>query len=280
MDNFTHLDALIEMALFEDMRETGDITSDAIFKDESWSLKLVSKDNGVLCGTEIFKKVMVKVDPAINLRFFFNDRSRIQKNDIIAEINGPVKSILRAERTALNFMSHLSDIAADSALVTAEAAGRSVIPDSRKPRPAYMDLHKYAVRCGGAENHRMGLFDMVMIKDNHSDAAGGIANAMKKIRAAHGSRYRVEIEARNMDEVKQALESGADRIMLDNMGIDEMKKAVEFISGRAETEASGNMTLERIHEVSLTGVNYISVGELTHSVKAFDFSLKEIKTQV
>lgn len=280
MDNFTHLDILIEMALFEDMRETGDITSDAIFNDESYSFKLVSKDNGILCGIEIFKKVMGKVDPAINIRNFFNDRSPIAGNDIIADISGPVKSILRAERTALNFLSHLSGIATKTALFTAEAAGRSVILDTRKTLPAYRELHKYAVRCGGGENHRMGLFDMVMIKDNHADAAGGIGNAAKRIRDAHGNRFRVEIEARNMDEVRQALESGADRIMLDNMGTDEMKKAVEFISGRAETEASGNMTLERIHEVSLTGVNYISVGELTHSVKAFDFSLKEIKKQV
>ncbi len=278
MNNFPHVDMLIEMALFEDLGTTGDITSDAIFTNEVYSYRLVAKDTGILCGIEIFVKVMDKVDPSINVTKRFNDRDLIKTGDIVADVSGPVKSILKAERTALNFISHLSGIATKTAKFVEETGGRCTILDTRKTLPGYRELQKYAVACGGGSNHRMGLYDMVMIKDNHSDAARGIPEASGKVRAAYGSRYRVEIEARNIDEVARALQCGADRIMLDNMNIEDMKKSVALVSGKAETEASGNMTIERICEVSMTGVNYISVGELTHSVKAFDFSLKELKT--
>ncbi|HPS58448.1 MAG TPA: carboxylating nicotinate-nucleotide diphosphorylase [Spirochaetota bacterium] len=278
MKDFSHTDRLIKMALFEDLRAAGDITSDAIFGKEAFSYKLVSKDNGILCGIGIFRRVMTIVDPLIEVRSAYKDRDMIKNGDIIADVSGPVKSILKAERTALNLLSHLSGIATRTALFAAQTGGRSKILDTRKTLPGYRELQKYAVLCGGGENHRMGLYDMVMIKDNHSDAAGGIAAAVARVRSAHGTSYKVEVEARNINEVRQAIDAGADRIMLDNMSIDDMKKSVEIIGGRAETEASGNMTLERIREVSMTGVNYISAGELTHSVRAFDFSLKEINT--
>lgn len=277
MYDFSKTDRLIEAALLEDLNNSGDITSDAIFTDETYSYKLVSKDTGILCGMDIFKRVMSVVDPLIEVRCLYSDRDMIKQGDIIADVSGPVKSVLKAERPALNLLSHMSGIATRTALFTAETEGRSIILDTRKTLPGYREIQKYAVLCGGGRNHRMGLYDMVMIKDNHSDAAGGIASAVEKVRAAHGTKYRVEVEARNIDEVRQAIDAGADRIMLDNMSTEDMKKSVDLIAGRAETEASGNMTLERIREVSMTGVEYISVGELTHSVRAFDFSLKEIK---
>jgi len=274
MTGFSHIDRLIEMALFEDLRASGDVTADAIFRNENFSYRLVAKESGILCGIDIFTRVMLTVDPRIELSCSYRDRDSVKKGDIIADVSGPVKSVLKAERTALNLLSHLSGIATRTSLFVAETGGRCVILDTRKTLPGYREIQKYAVRCGGGSNHRMGLYDMVMIKDNHSDAAGGIAAAVAKIRSVYGSTFRVEVEVRNTEEVMQAVEAGADRIMLDNMSTAEMKKSVNLIAHRAETEASGNMTLERIGEVSMTGVGYISVGELTHSVRAFDFSLK------
>lgn len=270
----SHIDRIIEMALFEDLRASGDVTSDAIFRSENFSYRLVAKESGILCGTDIFKRVMLIVDPRIELNFSYSDGDRVRNGDIIADVSGPVRSVLKAERTALNLLSHLSGIATRTSLFVAETGGRCVILDTRKTLPGYREIQKYAVRCGGGSNHRMGLYDMVLIKDNHSDAAGGIAAAVAKIRSLYGSAFRVEVETRNTGEVMQAVEAGADRIMLDNMSTEEMKRSVDLIARRAETEASGNMKLERIAEVSMTGVDYISVGELTHSVRAFDFSLK------
>ena len=177
----------------------------------------------------------------------------------------------------MNLLSHLSGIASKTNEFVRETNGRSTILDTRKTLPGLRELQKYAVCCGGGENHRMGLYDMVMIKDNHIDAAGGIEKAVKKVREKWGSKFKIVVETRDLEEVKQAVRSGVDRIMLDNMNIETMHKAIELINGKTETEASGNMTLERISEVSRTGVDYISVGELTHTVKAFDFSLKRGK---
>jgi len=277
MENLLNLDRLIEMAFNEDLLDTGDVTSEAIFNDEIYSFKLVAKEDGVLCGISVFSGVMNIVDSTIKITEHFKDRDSISKGDIIADISGPVISILKAERTALNFLSHLSAIATKTSRFVDAAGGKVRILDTRKTIPGYRELQKYAVRCGGGENHRMGLHDMVMIKDNHTDAAGGITNAVKRIREKWGNRFSVEVETRNIKEVEEALEAGADRIMLDNMSNEEMKEAVDFIAGRAETEASGNMTLERIKGVAETGVDYISFGELTNSIKAFDFSLKEVK---
>jgi len=277
MNDFLNLNSLIDMALNEDLLDTGDVTSEAIFTGETYSYKLVAKESGILCGIDIFMKVMLRIDKGILINTHFKDRDIIARGDIIADISGPVVSILKGERTALNFLSHLSAIATKTALFVKESDGKVKILDTRKTLPGYRELQKYAVNCGGGENHRMGLHDMVMIKDNHSDAAGGITNAVSRVREKWGTRFKVEVEARNIDEVKEALTAGADRIMLDNMSNEDMKKAVEYIAGRAETEASGNMTLERIKSVAETGVDYISFGELTNSVKAFDFSLKEVK---
>jgi len=277
METFKNLDTLIEMALNEDLLDIGDVTSEAIFRDELYSYKLMSKESGTLCGIDIFISVMKHIDKSIEIKSYFKDRDVISRGDIIADISGPVVSILKAERTALNFISHLSAIATKTAIFVKRAEGKVIILDTRKTLPGYRKLEKYAVSCGGGENHRMGLYDMVMIKDNHSDAAGGITAAVERVKAKWGDKYKIEVETRNIEEVKEALECGADRIMLDNMSDADMENAVEYIAGRAETEASGNMNLQRIKSTSLTGVDYISFGELTNSVKAFDFSLKEVK---
>lgn len=277
MKNFRNLNTLIEMAFNEDLLDTGDITSEAIFKDEIYSYKLIAKESGILCGIEIFSAVMKFIDDSITVQNYFHDRDYINRGDIIADVSGPVVSVLKGERTALNFISHLSAIATKTAIFVKRAEGKVVILDTRKTLPGYRELQKYAVNCGGGENHRMGLYDMVMIKDNHSDAAGGITPAVNRVKAKWGDKYKIEVETRNMEEVKEALKCGVDRIMLDNMSDADMEEAVEYIAGRAETEASGNMNLQRIISASHTGVDYISFGELTNSVKAFDFSLKEVK---
>lgn len=277
MEKYTNLNSLIKMALTEDIHDSCDITSEAIFKDEISSYKLIAKDRGILCGIDIFIAVMQHVDNRIQIENNFNDGDYISKGNIIADISGPVKSILLSERTALNFLSHLTGIATKTASFVNRTGGRAIILDTRKTLPGYRELQKYAVQCGGGQNHRMGLYDMIMIKDNHIDAAGGITEAVNRVRAKWGNRYKIEVETRNLKEVHEALTCGIDRIMLDNMTGDDIKNAVELISRKAETEASGNMDSKKIKKISLTGVDYISAGELTHSVKAFDFSLKKIK---
>ncbi len=275
MKDILNLKELISMALAEDLGADGDITAEAIFKDEVYSFSLVSKDEGILCGMEIFAMVMTGIDESIKIETFYADGDSIKKGDIVASVSGPAVSILKGERTALNFISHLSAIATKTALFVKESDGKTEILDTRKTLPAYRELHKYAVRCGGGTNHRIGLYDMVMIKDNHADAAGGIKSAVHRVRAKWGDKYNIEVEARTLNEVKEALDSAADIIMLDNMTDKEMTEAVKFIAGRAKTEASGNMSFERIKSAASAGVDSISFGELTHTVKAFDFSLKE-----
>jgi nicotinate-nucleotide pyrophosphorylase (carboxylating) len=266
---------LLKAAFQEDFADLGDITGEAIFSEEIDSFKLISKDTGILCGIDEFVEVMRSIDDSITFKVFFKDSKKINVGDLIAELSGKVSSILKAERTALNILSHLSGIATKTNKFVIAATERSTILDTRKTLPGLRELQKYAVGCGGGKNHRMGLYDMVMIKDNHIDAAGGIDKAVNKIRSKWGTRFQIEVETRNLNEVKQAVECKADRIMLDNMNNSELSQAVEFIAGRSETEASGNMTLERIPEVAETGVDFISVGELTHTVKAFDFSLRK-----
>lgn len=252
-----------------------DVTSEAVFTEEEGSYYLLSKDEGVLCGIDTFIRVFHTVDSSIKIKNYFKDSDRISKGDRIASLEGKVVSILKGERTALNFISLLSAISTKASLFMEKAGNKVVILDTRKTIPGFRSLSKYAVKCGGASNHRTGLYDMAMIKDTHIDAAGGITAAAEKVKAKWGGKIKIEIEARNLNEVREALSAGADRIMLDNMSNAETSEAVRLINGRSETEASGNMNYERIKEVSETGVNFISFGELTHTVKAFDFSLKK-----
>ncbi|MCK5155200.1 MAG: carboxylating nicotinate-nucleotide diphosphorylase [Spirochaetales bacterium] len=269
------MSSLIKLTLEEDLADVGDVTSKAIFTDETDIFHLISKNTGVLCGTDTVVEVFNEVDPGISVKFLKNDSEELVPGTIIAEISGTVRSILTAERTALNFLSHLSGIATKTRDFTRLAKG-AVILDTRKTIPGLRRLEKYAVVCGGGQNHRMGLYDMVMIKDNHIDAAGGIPQAVQRIRDMWGSTYRIEVETRNLEEVRTALECGADRIMLDNMSSGMMKEAVAIVGGAAETEASGNVNLERIADIAKTGVDFISVGGLTHTVTAFDFSLRKM----
>ncbi len=270
------MNKLIELALAEDLSDLGDVTSQAIFTDESDTFYLYAKDNGILCGKQIWLEVFKKVDATVGVSFKFEDGEHISYGNLIAECTGKVLSILTAERTAINFLSQLSGIATKAAMYASKAeSGQAVILDTRKTLPGYRELAKYAVSCGGAQNHRQGLYDMVMIKDNHADAAGGITAAVTRVRAKWEDRFAIEVETRDLSEVREALACGVDRIMLDNMSDELMREAVALIDGKAEVEASGNMTLDRIEGASSTGVDFISVGDITHSVTAFDFSLKQ-----
>ncbi|HOV14233.1 MAG TPA: carboxylating nicotinate-nucleotide diphosphorylase [Spirochaetota bacterium] len=267
---------LIKEALKEDMKGGIDVTTDPIFtKKQKVVFKLLAKADGILCGRDIFTEVFKTIDKKTKVEFYFDDGQPITKGSVVARVYGDVKTILKGERTALNFISHLSGVSTKTSLFVKEAANRLKILDTRKTIPGLRMLQKYAVFCGGGKNHRIGLYDMALIKDNHIDAAGSITNAVKKIRNKYKYKYNIEVETRNLTEVEEAIKCNVDRIMLDNMDIDTMKKAVSLINKRCEVEASGNMTLERINEVAETGVDFISFGELTHTVTVFDFSLKK-----
>ena len=267
---------LIRRALSEDLGELGDITSDSIFtENKTETFKLLAKDRGILCGQEVFKDVFKELDKDCKTEFYFHDGDVINVGNIVARVTGEVKTILKGERTALNFISHLSGISTKTNNFVEITEGKLKILDTRKTIPGLRLLQKYAVKCGGGENHRIGLYDMILIKDNHIDAAGGITNAVNKVRAKWGNRFKIEVETRNQNEIHEALKLKVDRIMLDNMDNNTMREAVNIINGKAEIEASGNMTIERIKELNNIGVDYISFGELTHTVKVFDFSLKK-----
>jgi len=269
---------LIKTALKEDLGNVGDVTSEAIFpKNKEETFKLLAKQDGVLCGKDIFISVFKTIDKKCEVNFYFNDGDSLKKGDIVARVKGDVISILKGERVGLNFISHLSGIATKTNVFAKEAQGKVKILDTRKTIPGLRVLQKYAVKCGGGDNHRMGLFDMVLIKDNHIDAAGSITKAVDKIRYKWAGKYKIEVETRNILEVQEALYCKVDRIMLDNMDIQTMREAVAVINKQAEIEVSGNMTLEKIKIMSELGIDFISFGELTHTVSVFDFSLKKEK---
>ena len=264
------------MAFEEDLGARGDVTSDAVFDDQEDVYWLVAKQAGILCGVDCFEKAFAYIDEACCIKWFFTDGDSLKSGDRVARISGAVRSILRAERVALNFLSHLSGIATRTREYVNALSGKTKLLDTRKTLPGWRSLQKYAVTCGGGKNHRMGLHDMVLIKDNHVDGVGGIAPAVQKIRHKWGNQFKVEVETRTLEEVNDALTAGVEAILLDNMDIPTMTRAVALVNGRAETEASGNMDISRIGPVSRTGVDYISVGALTHSVKVFDFSIKKL----
>ncbi len=276
-----YFDCLLDLALEEDLGETGDVTSKAVFSaQDRCNALLVSKDTGLLCGCELFSGVFTRLDPEVSVRFHKNDGESLLPGNRVAELEGPTISILQGERIAINFLGFLSGIATEASRFAHRAAerGKSLILDTRKTLPGYRSLSKYAVRTGGARNHRMGLYDMVLIKDNHIDAAGGITQAVQKVRQAYGQEYKIEVECRTLDDVKEALELKVEWIMLDNMDENTCLSALDLRRERGEAkavfEASGNMNMERIGGYSALAVDYISVGALTHSVKTFDFSLR------
>lgn len=264
---------LIQLAFEEDIA-TGDITTNNLIPQKEYREAFwVAKEKGIVAGLKIAEITFRMLDENLEWNQQFKDGDEVEEGDIIVKFKGTYRAILSAERIALNFVQRLSGIASSAREYVNETKGTSTkILDTRKTLPAYRLLDKYAVRIGGATNHRIGLYDMVMIKDNHIDIAGGIANAINEIRAKIDSNIKIEVETTNINQVKEAVEAGADIIMLDNMSNKAMNEAVIFIKGRAKTEASGNMNLARIAEVAAIGVDFISVGALTHSVKCLDIS--------
>lgn len=277
MINSEQVDKIISYALEEDI-ESGDITAKSIFPDyvKAEGIFLI-KDDGVIAGLEIAKKVFKKVNAEIIFNRKLKDGDKVINGDIAATVKGSASSILTAERTALNFMQRMSGIATAVNLYQEKINHtKAKIIDTRKTVPGLRLLNKLAVRTGGAANHRMGLYDMFLIKDNHIAVAGSISKAIeacKEFNKKNNSSFKIEIETDNLEQVNEALSAGVDRIMLDNYSIGEMKKAVELIEGKAEVEASGGITFETIQEVAETGVDFISIGAVTHSVKALDISL-------
>jgi len=264
---------LIELALKEDVGD-GDITTDNIIPAESRrKAKMVAKADGVVAGLPVAEMVFRKLDANLVWEVKTPEGSRVKKGDVMVEFEGTYRALLTGERTALNFLQRLSGIATMSAkYADAVKDFKTVILDTRKTLPGFRMLDKYAVKTGGASNHRIGLYDMAMIKDNHIEVAGGITKAVEAVRSKIKPGILIEVETTTLAQVQEAIDAKADIIMLDNMDNETMKKGVELIAGRAKVEASGNMTLERLREVAATGVDYISIGALTHSVSALDIS--------
>jgi nicotinate-nucleotide pyrophosphorylase (carboxylating) len=266
---------IIEAALAEDIG-TGDITTMAIVgRDKIGHAQAIAKDNFIIAGIDIFKESFLLLDDKIKVRKLISDGKRAKKGSIIAEISGRLFYILQAERVALNLFQRMCGIATLTAkFVEAVHGSKTKILDTRKTLPGLRVLDKMAVSIGGGFNHRMGLYDGVLIKDNHIAAAGSITAAVDMQRSRLAHTLKIEVETKNIAEVKEALKCGVDIVMLDNMTPDEMKKAVVFVAGRALIEASGNVSLQNVAEIAATGVDLISAGELTHSVRAADISLK------
>ena len=236
--------------------------------------RFVSKADGIVCGTEVAVRVFQLIDDSIKYEILKNDGDEVHKGDEILKLSGKTAALLKGERTALNLIQHMSGIATASNKYQKIVEGtKASIADTRKTLPGLRPLQKYAVMTGGAKNHRYNLSDAAMLKDNHIDAAGGITSAITKLRSRIGHMTKIEVETRNLDELKEALEAGADIIMLDNMSPELMKQAVEITNGRALLEASGGITDETLRAVAESGVDIISIGALTHSVKAFDISM-------
>ncbi len=266
--------ALLKRALEEDIGP-GDVTTDWVIPAAQQSRAVISaKAPGVIAGLEVARELLRLLDERIIFTPLVADGDAVKPKDIIARIEGPTRSILSGERVALNFLQHLSGVATlTRAFVEAVAGTQAVILDTRKTTPGLRMLEKYAVRMGGGSNHRLGLYDMVLIKDNHIEAAGSITEAVRQVREHNRASLLIEVETRNLDEVREALTLRVDRIMLDNMSCEMMRQAVALVNGRVPLEASGNVTLANVREIAETGVDYISSGSLTHSAKALDLSL-------
>ncbi|MGQ9512086.1 carboxylating nicotinate-nucleotide diphosphorylase [Thermodesulfitimonas sp.] len=274
------LDRLIDTALREDLGP-GDITTESIVPETLWArAEFIAKEEGVVAGLPVAGRVFKRLDPEAEFRAEVAEGSAVRAGAVLAVVTGRARTILTGERVALNFVRHLSGIATRTRRLVAAIEGlRAVVLDTRKTTPGLRALEKYAVRAGGGRNHRFGLFDGVLIKDNHIRAAGGIREAVTRVRARAPYTLKVEVEVQSLDEVEEALAAGADIIMLDNMPVAMMREAVRRIGGRALVEASGGITEENIREVAVTGVDFISVGALTHSVRALDISLEIVEVR-
>lgn len=274
MTNFLTIDRIIKNALEEDINY-GDITTENIMpKNEMSKAYFLAKADGVVAGINIAERVFEIVDKTIKFKINKVDGTEVKRGDIIAEVEGSTTNILLAERTALNFLQRMSGIATETNKYVKAVAGKAMIVDTRKTVPGLRILDKYAVKAGGGRNHRINLSDAVMIKDNHIEAAGGITKAVEMIRSNIGHTVKIEVEVKNMEEVKEAVATGIEIIMLDNMNTEVSQEAIKYIDKRAIVEASGNMNLEKAKEMADIGVDVISIGALTHSVTAMDISMK------
>lgn len=273
-----NIDTLILQALREDITSE-DITTNAIMKDyQAGTVQLICKEDGVIAGLPVFERVFHLTDPKTEVVFFFNDGDEVKNGDLVGEITGDIRVLLSAERTALNYLQRMSGIATYTHQVSDMLKGsKTKLLDTRKTTPNMRVFEKYAVKAGGGYNHRYNLSDGILLKDNHIAAAGGITNAINMAKEYASFVRKIEIEVENMDMVKEAIEAGADIIMLDNMSVEQMKEAVEYINGRALTECSGNVTKENIEKLVAIGVDYISSGALTHTAGILDLSLKNLK---
>lgn len=275
--NWLIIDNIIKEALNEDC-PFGDVTTEAIVdKDSTCTVDLISKEEGIIAGIEVFSRVY-HILQDVEVTFFIKEGERVKKNQVIGKIKGNTRKVLIGERVALNLIQRLSGIATlTNKFISKLENTKTKLLDTRKTTPNLRILEKYAVSIGGGNNHRFNLSDGVLIKDNHIDAAGGIKEAVFKAREYAPFVRKIEVEVETLSEVKEALQCGVDIIMLDNMYIDTLKEAVSLIGNRAKTEASGNVTLDNIEEIAKTGVNYISSGYITHSYKAFDLSMKNLE---
>lgn len=278
MTDIPNLDELIQMALKEDIGDGDHSTLACIPPAATGTAKMVAKQDGILCGAEVGKRVFLFVDPTLEVTLLKNDGDAVAKGDMVMLVEGHSGSILTAERTALNFMQRLSGIATETHRMVSMLKGLNTkLLDTRKTTPNMRLLEKYAVACGGGTNHRIGLYDMIMLKDNHIDFAGGIEAAIDRTRnylQSKGRNLKIEIEVRDLDELQRVLDHGGiDRIMLDNFDIPTLREAVKRIDHRFETEASGGITDQTLRPYAETGVDFISVGALTHHIKSLDLSL-------
>ncbi|GAB6089432.1 carboxylating nicotinate-nucleotide diphosphorylase [Spirochaeta dissipatitropha] len=276
------IEAGIDLALLEDFQDVGDITSAAVVSESMRQEHICRvKEDGVIAGLEIAARVFQKVDPDLVFTCLVEDGTEVSAGTDVAYIRGSSRSVLAAERTALNFLQRMSGIATLTREFVRKLSGtRAVLLDTRKTGPCLRVFDKMAVRLGGGYNHRFGLYDMIMIKDNHIAAAGGIRQAVERAQRARPRGVEIEVEVANMYQLKEALDAGVDRILLDNMSLVELREAVAATRKRTPLEASGNVNLNTISEIARTGVDFISVGCLTHSVKALDIHLETLSEGV
>lgn len=269
------VDRIIEAALAEDLG-TGDVTTDAVIPlDMTCRGKIVCKQDGVICGLQVAERVFHLVDERLEFSAKAKEGEKVQEEQIVARIFGPARAMLRAERVALNFLEHLSGIATmTNRYVKAVEGTKTTILDTRKTTPGLRSIEKYATRVGGAVNHRMGLFDAILIKDTHLALTNGVSPALRSVRKAYAAAMPVNIEVSNLQELEQALADKAPRILLDNFAPGQVREAVQIVRGRAELEISGGVQVQNARAYALAGADYISVGALTHSAVALDFSMK------
>ena len=275
-----NVDNLLLQALREDISDE-DVTTNSVMRTyKRGEAQLICKEDGVIAGMDIFQRVFELLESDIQVEKYVSDGAEVKKGDILAVLRGDIRVILSGERTALNYLQRMSGIATYTRSVARLLEGsHTKLLDTRKTTPNMRIFEKYAVRVGGGNNHRYNLSDGVMLKDNHIAAAGSITNAVKMAKDYASFVRKIEVEVENLEQVKEAVEAGADIIMLDNLSVENMKKAIEIIDGRAETECSGNVTKENIEKLTALGVDYISSGALTHSAPILDLSLKNLQVK-